>query len=215
MTSQQNTNRIQTTHIGSLPRPHALLDMLKAKYSGQHYDQTAYATTLAAAVKDTVRRQAECGIDIVTDGEFSKPGFFTYIQERIEGFEARPDQKMKLFQQEVAAFPEYYAQYFKEAMMGGAIVKLAPVVCVGPIKYRGEKFLQIDIDNLKAAAKAADVANHRLFLPATAASGVGINEYYKSDEDYFHALAAELSKEYKAIVAADILVQDDDPLLPD
>ena len=91
MTLQQNTDRIQTTHIGSLPRPHALLDMLKAKYSGQPYDQTAYATTLAAAVKDTVRRQAECGIDIVTDGEFSKPGFFTYIQERLEGFERRPD----------------------------------------------------------------------------------------------------------------------------
>jgi 5-methyltetrahydropteroyltriglutamate--homocysteine methyltransferase len=131
------------------------------------------------------------------------------------GFEARPNQKMKLFAQEVAAFPEYYAQYFKEAMMGGAIVKLAPVVCVGPIKYRGEKFLQTDIANLKAAATAAGVPNHRLFLPATAASGVGINEHYKSDEEYFHALAAELSKEYKAIVAADILVQIDDPFLPD
>jgi 5-methyltetrahydropteroyltriglutamate--homocysteine methyltransferase len=166
-------------------------------------------------VADAVRRQAECGIDIVTDGEFSKPGFFTYIQERLEGFEARPDQKMQLFAREVAAFPEYYAQYFKEAMMGGAIVKLAPVVCVGPIKYRGEKFLQTDIANLKAAAKAAGVPNHRLFLPATAASGVGINEHYKSDEDYFHALAAELSQEYKAIVAADILVQIDDPFLPD
>jgi 5-methyltetrahydropteroyltriglutamate--homocysteine methyltransferase len=215
VTLQQNVDRIQTTHIGSLPRPHELLDLMKAKLNGQPYDQKLYDATVTKSVAQAVRRQVECGIDIVTDGEFSKPGFFTYIQERIEGFEARPDQKMKLFQQEVAAFPEYYAQYFKEAMMGGAIVKLAPVVCVGPIKYRGEKFLQIDIDNLKAAAKAADVPNHRLFLPATAASGVGINEYYKSDEDYFHALAAELSKEYKAIVAADILVQIDDPFLPD
>ena len=162
-----------------------------------------------------MRRQVECGIDFVTDGEFSKPGFFTYIQERLEGFEARPNQKVKLFAQEVAAFPEYYAQYFKEAMMGGAIVKISPVVCVGPIKYRGEKFLQTDIDNLKAAAKAAGVPSHRVFLPATAASGVGINEHYKSDEDYFHALAAELAKEYRAIVAADILLQIDDPFLPD
>ena len=122
---------------------------------------------------------------------------------------------MLLFQQEVAAFPEYYAQYFKDAMMGGAIVPLSPVVCVGPVKYRGEKHLQIDIDNVKAAAKAAGVPDHHVFLPATAPSGVGINEYYKSEEEYFHALAAELNKEYKAIVAAGILVQVDDPFLPD
>ncbi len=202
MTLQQNVDRIRTTHIGSLPRPHELLDLMKAKFNGLAYDQKLYDATIAESVAKAVRRQVECGIDFVTDGEFSKPGFFTYIQERLEGFEARPNQKVKLFQQEVAAFPEYYAQYFKEAMMGGAIVKIAPVVCVGPIKYRGEKFLQTDIDNLKAAAKAAGVPNHRLFLPATAASGVGINEYYKSDEDYFHALAA------------DILVQIDDPFLP-
>jgi 5-methyltetrahydropteroyltriglutamate--homocysteine methyltransferase len=215
VTIQQNVDRIQTTHIGSLPRPHELLDLMKAKLNGQPYDQALYDATVTRSVAQAVRKQVECGIDIVTDGEFSKPGFFTYIQERLEGFEARPNQKMKLFQQEVAAFPEYYAQYFKEAMMGGAIVKLDPVVCVGPIRYRGERFLQTDIDNLKAAAKAAGVPNHRLFLPATAASGVGVNEYYKSDEEYFHALAAELAKEYKAIVAADILVQIDDPFLPD
>src|SRR5438477_500901 len=84
--------------------------------------------------------------------------------------------------------------YFKQAMMGGAIVSLAPVVCVGPVKYQGEKFVQIDIDNVKAAAAAAGIANEHVFLPATAPSGVGINEYYKSDEDYFHALAAEMAK---------------------
>jgi 5-methyltetrahydropteroyltriglutamate--homocysteine methyltransferase len=215
VTLQQNVDRIRTTHIGSLPRPHELLDLMKAKFNGLTYDQALYDSTIAKSVTEAVRRQVECGIDFVTDGEFSKPGFFTYIQERLEGFEARPSQKVKLFAQEVAAFPEYYAQYFKEAMMGGAIVKISPVVCVGPIKYRGEKFLQTDIDNLRAAAKAAGVPSHRLFLPATAASGVGINEYYKSNEEYFHALAAELAKEYRAIVAADILLQIDDPFLPD
>ena len=215
MAIQQNTDRIQTTHIGSLPRPHAVLDMMKAKFAGQPYDQKTYDATITKAVADSVRKQVDCGIDIVTDGEVSKPGFFTYIQERLEGFESRPKQKMLLFQQEVAAFPEYYAQYFKEAMMGGAIVPLSPVVCVAPVKYRGEKHLQIDIDNVKAAAKAADVPDHHVFLPATAPSGVGINEYYKSEEEYFHALAAELNKEYKAIVAAGILVQVDDPFLPD
>ena len=147
MTIQQNTDRIQTTHIGSLPRPHAVLDMMKAKFAGQPYDKKTYDATITKAVADSVRKQVDCGIDIVTDGEVSKPGFFTYIQERLEGFESRPKQKMLLFQQEVAAFPEYYAQYFKDAMMGGAIVPLSPVVCVAPVKYRGEKHLQLDIDN--------------------------------------------------------------------
>jgi 5-methyltetrahydropteroyltriglutamate--homocysteine methyltransferase len=215
MTMQQNTDRIQTTHIGSLPRPHRLLDALKAKYSGQPYDEAAFRQALRAAVADVVRKQVDCGLDIITDGEFSKPGFFTYIRERLAGFESRPNAKFNLFEQEVAAFPEYYEQYFKQAMMGGTVVSLAPVVCVGPVKYRGEKLVKIDIDNMIAAAAAAGVAKEHVFLPATAPSGVGKNEYYKSDEEYFHALAAEMSKEYRAILEAGILVQIDDPFLPD
>jgi 5-methyltetrahydropteroyltriglutamate--homocysteine methyltransferase len=212
---QNNTDRIQTTHIGSLPRPHDLLDLMKAKLNRQPYDEKAFQATLSKAVADSVRKQVECGIDFVTDGEFSKPGFFTYIQERLEGYEARPNQKLVLFQREVAAFPEYYAEYFKQAMMGGALIPITPVVCVGPVKYRGEKFVQTDIANVKAAAKAAGVPEGHVFLPATAPSGVGINEYYKSDEDYFFALAAELNKEYRAIAEAGLLIQVDDPFLPD
>jgi len=215
MTVQQNTDHIQTTHIGSLPRPHHLLDILKAKYQNQPYDERELDYILAKAVADCVRKQVECGIEIVTDGEYSKPGFFTYIRERFDGFESRPEQKLILFQQEVSAFSEYYAQYFKEAMMGGAILPIVPVVCTGPVKYKGEAKLQTDIDNVKAAAKAAGVRDQHVFLPATAPSGVGINQYYKSDEEYFHALAAELNKEYRAIAAAGILLQVDDPFLPD
>jgi 5-methyltetrahydropteroyltriglutamate--homocysteine methyltransferase len=215
MTPQQNTDHIQTTHIGSLPRPHKLLDLLKAKYSSQPYDKDELNSILAQSVTECVRRQVECGIEIVTDGEFSKPGFFTYIRERFEGFESRPNQKLILFQQEVSAFPDYYAQYFKEAMMGGAILPIVPVVCTGPVKYKGEANLQIDIANVKAAAKAAGVPDHHVFLPATAPSGVGLNEYYKTQEEYFHALAAELNKEYRAITDAGILLQVDDPFLPD
>jgi 5-methyltetrahydropteroyltriglutamate--homocysteine methyltransferase len=215
MALQQNTDHIQTTHIGSLPRPHKLLDMLKAKYAGQSYDEGELSSILVQAVGDCVRKQVECGIEIVTDGEFSKPGFFTYIRERFDGFESRPDQKLVLFQQEVSAFPEYYAQYFKEAMMGGAILPIVPVVCTGPVHYKGEAKLATDIANVKAAAKAVGVPDHHVFLPATAPSGVGINEYYGSDEDYFHALAAELNKEYRAIIEAGVLLQVDDPFLPD
>jgi 5-methyltetrahydropteroyltriglutamate--homocysteine methyltransferase len=215
MAVQQSTERIQTTHIGSLPRPHDLLDLMKAKFSGRPVDQAALDAKLASAVADCVRRQAACGIDFVTDGEFSKPGFFTYIRERLEGFETRPDQKHQPFAKEVAAFPEYYEQYFKDAMMGGAIVPMVPVVCTAPIKYRGDPAVQRDIANVKAGAKAAGISPDHVFLPATAPSGVGTNEYYRSDEKYFHALAAELNKEYRAIVDAGLILQIDDPFLPD
>ena len=211
MALQQNTHHIQTTHIGSLPRPHSLLDLLKAKYSGQSYDENKLNSVLTQSVADCVREQVECGIEVVTDGEYSKPGFFTYVRERFDGYESRPNQKLMIFQQEIAAFPEYYAQYFKEAMMGGAILPLVPVACTGPVKYKGEDKLQVDIANVKAAAKAAGVPDHQVFLPATAPAGAGTNEYYKTDEDYFHAVAAELNKEYRAIVAAGILLQVDDP----
>jgi 5-methyltetrahydropteroyltriglutamate--homocysteine methyltransferase len=100
-------------------------------------------------------------------------------------------------------------------MMGGAIVPLAPVVCIAPVKYRGEEAVKRDIDNVKAGAKAAGVPDRQVFLPATSPSGVGVNEYYKSDEDYFHTVAAELGKEYRAIVDSGILVQIDDPFLSD
>ena len=103
MALQQNTDRIQTTHIGSLPRPHDA----PRHHEGEAQRRSpttrrSIEATLAKAVADSVRKQVECGIDIVTDGEFSKPGFFTYIQERLEGYEARPNQKLILFQQEVA-----------------------------------------------------------------------------------------------------------------
>jgi 5-methyltetrahydropteroyltriglutamate--homocysteine methyltransferase len=215
VTLQQNTDRIQTTHIGSLPRPHDLLDLMKAKFSGQKVDEAVLERKIATSVAECVRKQAECGIDIVTDGEFSKPGFFTYIQERLEGFEKRPNQKLLIFQKETKAFPEYYADYFKQAMMGGTIVSITPVVCTGPIRYRGEKFVRRDIENVKAAAQAAGIPATHVFLPATAPAGVGINEHYKSEEDYFHALAAELAKEYRLIVDAGILLQVDDPFLCD
>jgi 5-methyltetrahydropteroyltriglutamate--homocysteine methyltransferase len=210
---QQNSDHIQTTHIGSLPRPHDLLDLMKAKYAGEPYDEARMDAVIARSVAECVRKQVESGIEIVSDGEFSKPGFFTYMRERFEGFEARPGLKVAKFDKEVSAFPEYYAQYFKEAMMGGALVPVVPLVCIGPVQYKGETQVQADIANVKAAARAAGIADERVFLPASAPAGIGINEHYKTDETYFHALAAELNKEYRAIVEAGLLLQVDDPFL--
>ena len=165
---------------------------------------------------EAVRKQVDCGIEIVTDGEFSKPGFFTYIQERLEGFEARPGQKMKLFVQEVAAFPDYYKEYFKTAMMGGAIVTLAPVVCVGPVKYRGEKFVAArHRQRQKGRGRRRRSRSSRLPAGHRGVRRRPERILQDRDEDYFHALAAELGKEYRAIADAGILVQIDDPFLPD
>jgi 5-methyltetrahydropteroyltriglutamate--homocysteine methyltransferase len=206
-------NRILTTHVGSLPRPKDLLDLMKAKLSGQPYDQQAYETRVRGAVAECVKKQVECGIDIVSDGEQSKPGFFTYVRERLEGFEPKPEKKLNLFAAEVRAFPEYYAQYFKEAMLGGTVAPFVPLVCTGPVRYRDLGPLKRDIENLKTAVAAAKA--NSAFMPAVAPSGVGINEYYKDQEEYFHAVGAAMRTEYQAIVEAGLLLQVDDPFLCD
>jgi 5-methyltetrahydropteroyltriglutamate--homocysteine methyltransferase len=213
MSTQQNTDRILTTHVGSLPRPKDLLDLMKARLAGEAYDRAAYDARVRDAVAACVRRQAETGIDVVSDGEQSKPGFYTYMRERLDGFEPRPHTRANFFAAERAAFPEYYEQYFKQAMLGGTIAPLKSLACVGPVKYRGEAALQRDIDNLKAAT--AGVACHGAFMPAVAPSGVGANEYYRSEEEYFHAVGAALHTEYKTIVDTGLLLQIDDPFLSD
>jgi 5-methyltetrahydropteroyltriglutamate--homocysteine methyltransferase len=213
MTLQQNTDRIQTTHVGSLPRPHELLDLMKIRLSGQKYDPAAYDAHIKKAVADCVRRQAETGIDVVADGEQSKPGFFTYVTERLEGFEPRPNEKRMSFEAERSAFPEYYEEYFKQAMLGGSIAPVVPMVCTGPVKYRGQAALARDIANLKAAMKSSGART--AFMPSVAPSGVGRNEYYKSDEEFFAAVASALGEEYRAIVGAGLLLQVDDPFLTD
>jgi 5-methyltetrahydropteroyltriglutamate--homocysteine methyltransferase len=209
----QSPGRILTTHVGSLPRPKDLLDMMKAKLSGQSYDHAAYEARVKSAVADIVRKQVDTGIDIVADGEQSKPGFFSYVRERLDGFEPKPDRKLNLFAAEVKAFPEYYAQYFKEAMLGGTVAPFVPLVCTGPVKYRDLEPLKRDIDNLKSALAAAKAQS--AFMPAIAPSGVGINEYYKDQEEYLHAVGAAMRTEYQAIVDAGLMLQVDDPFLCD
>ena len=211
MSLQQSTDRILTTHVGSLPRPADLLDLMKARGAGGTFDGDAYDRRVANAVKDSVRHQIESGIDIVSDGEQSKTGFFSYAQERLEGFAPRPLQRSEKFAAELEAFPEYYADYFKHAMMGGAVVPSVPLVCTGPVRYRGEAALSRDIANLKAALDG--VPHRAAFMPAVAPSGVGANAYYRSEEEFFHAVAAALATEYRAIVDAGFLLQIDDPFL--
>ena len=205
--------RIRTTHVGSLPRPADLLDQMKARLAGQGYDRERYESRVRRAVAECVRRQVDCGIDIVADGEQSKPGFFTYVKERLAGFEPRPGKKVPFFDAERQAFPEYYQEYFARAMTGGSIAPVVPMVCTGPVKYTGEEVLHRDIDNLKAAMAASGAKN--AFMPSVAPSGAGSNEYYKSDEEFFYAVADAMRQEYKAIVDAGLYLQVDDPFITD
>src|SRR5262245_13770498 len=210
---QPNTQNILTTHVGSLPRPKDLLDLMKAKVTGTPPNEELYESRIRSAVAECVRKQAENGIDILNDGELSKPGFFTYVRERLEGFEPRPQKRMQGWLLEVSAFPEYYEQYFKEAMGGGAVAPIVPMVCTGPVRYCGAEALKRDIQNLNAAASS--VKAHAVFMSSIAPSGAGSNEYYGTEEEFFHAVGTALRTEYQAIIEAGLLLQIDDPFLTD
>ncbi|MYF93605.1 MAG: cobalamin-independent methionine synthase II family protein [Gemmatimonadetes bacterium] len=207
---ERSTDRILTTHVGSLARPVDLLDLMKAKVNGAPYAEEDYARRISAAVAEVVSKQVESGIDIVTDGEQSKLGFSAYVSERLAGYEARPGAiDSAEFSQEVAAFPEYYERYFGKAMHGGAVAKINPVVCIGPVSYKGIDALNKDIENLKAAVAGVDKVD--VFMPAVAPGGVGGNEYYPTEEEYLQAVGEAMRTEYKAIVDAGFIVQIDDP----
>jgi 5-methyltetrahydropteroyltriglutamate--homocysteine methyltransferase len=211
MKSGRSVERILTTHCGSLPRPKDLLDMMKTKLGGGAYDADVYAARVRSAVADSVRMQVACGIDVPTDGEQGKPGFFAYVRERLEGFEAKPDFQFPRFEAETAAFPEYYATYMGQAMLGGAVAPIAPLVCIGPVRYRGQEAVRRDIDNLRTALDG--LPHEDVFLPSVAPSGVGFNQYYRNEEEYFHAVGEAMREEYLAIVGAGLQVQLDDPFL--
>ena len=209
---KHSVDRILTTHVGSLPRPVDLLDLMKSKVEGRDHDEVAYDQRVATAVRDCLHQQVACGIDVSTDGEQGKLGFQTYVTERLEGYEPRAGATdSSQFAAEVADFPEYYENYFGEAMHGGAITHIDPMVCTGPIRYRGAEAIARDIANLQAAA--AQVEAEEIFMPAVAPSGVGGNEFYGSEEDYLQAVAAALETEYRAIVDAGFILQIDDPWL--
>src|SRR5690242_5241530 len=140
---QRSTERIYTTRVGSLPRPAALLDLMKAGAGGQAVDNADLATAERAAVAEVVARQRAAGLDVVSDGEQSKTGFFAYIGERLSGFEPRPGRDpLGTFRAEVDAFPEYYEQYLTRAMTGGTVAPVVPLGCTGPVSYTGREQLQ-------------------------------------------------------------------------
>jgi 5-methyltetrahydropteroyltriglutamate--homocysteine methyltransferase len=207
-----STERILTTHCGSLARPHDLLEIMRAKESGQPFDQESFATRVRSAVAKIVRQQIDNGLDIVCDGEQSKAGFAVYVRERLTGFEPRPAQPEESplrRWRDVQAFPEYYEEYFKQHMRG--VAPASSLVCVGPVSYQGLVSVRTDIENLKTAVQG--MQPEEVFMPAIAPRGLGRNEYYPTDEAYIYAIADAMHEEYKAIADAGFILQVDDPAL--
>jgi 5-methyltetrahydropteroyltriglutamate--homocysteine methyltransferase len=208
---KRSTDRILTTHVGSLIRPPELLEYLSAKRDRRPVDEGAYARCLQDTVAGIVRRQAEAGVDVPSDGEFGKSiSWSQYLLERMSGFERRPVAPgANPFARgaDRTRFAEFYAEL--DAKEGFATATES--VCVGPIAYTGQAALQRDIDNFKAALKGVRV--EEAFLPVAAPSSVipdRRNEYYPSDEACLEAIAEAMRTEYRTIVDAGFVVQLDD-----
>jgi len=208
---KRSTDRILTTHVGSLIRPQPLQEFLRAKQAGQPFDERAYAACLKVSVADVVRRQAEADIDVVSDGEFGKSiSWSQYVLERLSGFERRPlKQGANPFQR--GADREKFAEFYADLDARESVATTTDSVCVGPITYTGQAALARDIENFKAALAQVDV--EEAFLPVAAPASVipdRKNEYYQSDEACLLAIAEAMRTEYRTIIDAGFLLQLDD-----
>ena len=208
---KRSTDRILTTHVGSLIRPQALQDILRAKQAGQPYDQAAYEKCLKQSIDDVVSRQADIGVDVVSDGEFGKAiSWNQYVVERLSGFELRAipaGYRPGVPGADRTRFKEFYAELDVREPMANAKM----VACVGPVKYIGQDILRRDIDNFKAALKGAKA--EEAFMPVVAPSSVlpdRKDEYYKGEEEWLDAVTAAMRTEYQTIVDAGFVLQIDD-----
>lgn len=208
---KRSTDRILTTHVGSLIRPAALQEFLRAKQAGKPYDQTAYAKCLHDSVAEVVREQADVGVDVVSDGEFGKSiSWSQYVLERLSGFERRPIKSgANPFTRGVDR--ERFAEFYTELDAREGVATTVEAVCTGPISYSGQAELKRDIDNFKSALTGVKV--EEAFLPVAAPASVipdRKNEYYKSDEELIRAIGAAMRTEYRMIIDAGFVLQLDD-----
>ncbi len=225
MKGKRSTDRILTTHVGSLIRPQALQDIMRAKQGGQPYDRAAYEACLAQSIAEVVRRQAEVGLDVISDGEFGKAiSWNQYVVERLSGFELRaipPGLRPGVPGADRTRFREFYAELdVREPMANDKMV-----ACVGPVDYVGQEIVRRDIANFKAALASvasgqrgdfpvrAGVRVEEAFMPVVAPSSVlpdRKDEYYKGEEDWLEAVTAAMRTEYRMIVDAGFVLQIDD-----
>jgi len=206
---KRSTRRILTTHTGSLPRPQDLLEMITAKEAGAPYDRQALNTSVRSAVATIVRRQAEASVDVINDGEMSKPGYSNYIKDRMTGFggESVGLGSGALQLGDLQDFPEYGTRLFPRV---SSILKTP--ACIGPISYENTRDLNADIMNLKEAASG--VKAEEVFMSAASPGVISLflpDHHYGSHEAYLAALADAMKTEYQAIHDAGLLLQVDCP----
>jgi 5-methyltetrahydropteroyltriglutamate--homocysteine methyltransferase len=199
---KQSTERILTTHTGSLPRPDDLVTMLYARDKGELQDQAAFAASVQTATAEIVRKQIEAGIDIVNDGEVSKVGYSTYVKDRLTGFEG---EATPLRAADLLEFPEYARRVFRA-------VGMKRPACTGPITYKDKAALRQDLENFKTALQGVNPAE--AFLSAASPGVISLflkNSYYPNHDAYLEALANTMKEEYDAIHQAGFLLQVDCP----
>ena len=201
-----STDRILTTHVGSMPRSQDVVDMLFAQDQGKPYDQAEFDETMRLAVADIVAKQVNAGIDVVSDGEMSKISYATYIRHRFTGFgigvvpRATP--------KDLDEFPEYRDRLAKS----GGTPKYHRPICKGPITVKDLEPLHKDIDHFKNALDGSGASEG--FMNAASPGVVAVfqpNEYYATNEEYIGALAEAMKEEYEAIVNAGLILQVDSP----
>ena len=200
-----STQRILTTHVGSLPRPEKVTQLIFAKEREENYEQTEFDETIADAVKNTVARQVDVGVDIVSDGEMSKISYATYIKERISGFAGDTPRSPP---KDLLDYPSFLE---KQARTGATPSYKRPK-CTGEIRPTNPEPLETDLKNFRVALETANV--EEAFMNSASPGVIALfqpNEYYKNHDEYLEALAEAMRVEYEGIVAAGFLLQLDCP----
>jgi 5-methyltetrahydropteroyltriglutamate--homocysteine methyltransferase len=202
---KRSTERFLTTHTGSLPRPDDLVRMMYAKEEGVPVDGKALAARIRSAVEEVVQKQTTAGVDVVNDGEMSKPSYATYVKDRLNGFGGTGN---TFVYQDLTEFPNLAKRVFGDP---GRSRRKTPG-CNAPISVRDAKAAAEDVDNLKAAA--AKVKTHEMFMSAASPGVIGLffrNDHYPSQEAYLYAIAEAMRQEYETVAKSGVILQIDCP----
>jgi len=202
---QRSLDRFLTTHTGSLPRPDDLIRMMYAKEEGVPVDPAALNARVRTAVAEVVKKQTDAGVDLVNDGEMSKPSYATYVKDRLAGFGGTGN---TFVYQDLSEFPRLEKRVFGDP---GRSRRKTPA-CNGPISVRDKQAPQVDADNLRAAVNEVKVAGG--FMSAASPGVVSLffrNDHYKDFESYIYAIADAMRHEYETVVKAGFVLQIDCP----
>ena len=222
---KHSTDRILTSHAGSLPRPQALIEVNQAKLEGRALDEKTYEARLQQAVEDACRKQAELGIDVINDGEFGKVtrgaidygAWTSYAWARLKGWEPGEAGVLPALagRRDRQKFADFYREHDATSFLSSSMLQGRPPVFTGPISYAGHAMVKRDIANFKAALARVKAEEGFITSVAPGSFARRQNRYYKTDEEFLFALGEAMREEYKAIIDAGLVLQLDDPGLPD